>query len=264
VTALNVPPQQRLEQLRLNLSRFEAEELPSLQEPYAILNIPDYTLQLVDSGHVVLHMHVIVGEPELKTYPIHSELDMVVLYPYWYVPRSIAVKEIVPILRRNPGYLQRKNMRLERPTASGWVRVNPWNVDWHQVSASNFNYRIVQLSGEGNELGRVKFPFPNRLPQYLHDTPHKALFEYPDRAFSHGCIRLEKPEELANYLLAHRSGYSEKKIERLWQQEKPNHYLRVKEPLPLHIVYFTAWVDARMQVQFRKDVYGFDKSPHLK
>ncbi|WP_158453773.1 L,D-transpeptidase family protein [Pontibacter korlensis] len=257
VVALNIPPQQRLQQLHINMLRFDST-LTHLRAPYAIINLPDYTMQVVDSGKTLLRMRVIVGKPSLKTYPIHSELNMVVLHPYWYVPTSIAVNEIVPILRRSPNYLYKKRMRLEQETSKGWVQVNPWRVNWRDVNRANFNYRIVQLNGTGNELGKVKFPFPNSLPQYLHDTPKKEFFKYPDRAFSHGCIRLEKPVELAEYLLKCGSGYTSGDIAKLWRQQKPNHYIRVKNPVPLHIIYLTSWVDEKMRVHFRNDVYGFD------
>lgn len=185
-------------------------------------------------------MRVIVGKPELETFPVRSELTTVVLHPYWYLPSSIAVEEIVPLLRRNPGYLARKGMKLKGPSGNRWGRVNPWRVNWHNINSANFNYRIVQLQGSGNELRQVKFPFPSSLPQYLHDTPDKEYFAYPHRAFSQGCIRLEKPVEFAYYLLERGSGYSTKKGDRLWMKFKPNHYLAVHEPLPLLIVYFTA------------------------
>ncbi|WP_276497325.1 L,D-transpeptidase family protein [Pontibacter litorisediminis] len=257
VAALNVTPDKRLEQLRINLSRFDSV-FTYQQEPYAVINLPEFVMQVVDSSRTLLQMRVVIGKPPLKTYPIHSRLDMVVLNPYWQVPVSIAVNEIVPILRRNPGYLAGKKMILEKPTASGWVRVNPWEVDWQSINRANFNYRITQLNGPDNELGRVKFPFPNRLPQYLHDTQAKALFNHPYRAFSHGCVRLEKPVELAYYLLQRGSGYSSEGVEKLWAQSKPNQHIRFKNPMPLHIVYFTSWVDEQMTVHFREDVYNYD------
>ncbi len=257
VAALNVLPDKRLEQLRINLTRYDAV-FTSEQEPYAIINLPEFMMQVVDSGKTALQMRVIVGKPVLKTYPIHSRLDMVVLNSYWQVPTSIAVKEIVPILRRNPGYLAKKNMVLEQSDGSGWMRISPWEVDWQRITAANFNYRIIQLNGPDNELGVVKFPFPNRLPQYLHDTQAKQLFSYPSRAFSHGCVRLEKPVELAYYLLERGSGYTAAEVKKLWELGRPNHYVRVKKPVPLHIVYFTSWVDEQMEVHFRDDVYGYD------
>ncbi len=262
IAALNVPPSDRLWQLRQNLSRWD-QSFGNVMQPHVVINIPDYTLHVIEAERQVMEMRVIVGKPSLETMPIKSKLTTVVLHPYWYLPKSIAVEEIVPILRRNPGYLDKKNMKLEKPFGTGWVRVNPWRVNWDQVNSTNYNYRIVQLEGSGNELGQVKFPFPNSIPQYLHDTPKKELFTYPYRAFSHGCIRLEKPVDFAYYLLEKGSGYTTEKIDRLWERSKPNHYLSVHQPIPLYIVYLTAWVDDQLQVQFRDDVYGYDVRPHL-
>ncbi|MCJ8166678.1 L,D-transpeptidase family protein [Pontibacter sp. E15-1] len=262
VRALNVPPSYRLWQLQQSFARWDSffgDPAPA----FVVINIPDYTLHVLEDERQVMEMRVIVGKPSLATIPIKSRLTTVVLNPYWYLPTSIAVKEIVPILRRNPGYLARKNMKLEKPIGNSWVRVNPWRVDWDKIDQTNYTYRIVQLDGSENELGQVKFPFPNPIPQYLHDTPNKALFTYPNRAFSHGCIRLERPIELAYYLLEKGSGYSTEKIDKIWMKSKPNHYLRVHEPLPLYIVYLTAWADGAQQVQFRDDVYGYDVMPHL-
>ncbi|MHA6247550.1 L,D-transpeptidase family protein [Pontibacter sp. CAU 1760] len=262
VAALNVPPAERLRQLQRNFNRLDTL-LAHVPLPYVIINIPDYTLQVVDNDTVLLHMRVIVGKPQLPTIPIRSKLTTVVLHPYWFLPTSISADEIVPLLRRNPGYLDKKNMKLEKQYAGRWVQINPWRVDWHKINRSNFEYRIVQMEGPDNELGTVKFPFPNAIPQYLHDTPKKEMFTYPTRAFSHGCIRLEKPVELANLLLEKGSGYSEEKIERLWMRRKANHYLNVHKPPPLLVVYLTAWADADRLIQFRDDVYGYDLLPHL-
>ncbi|GAB3203251.1 murein L,D-transpeptidase [Pontibacter aydingkolensis] len=262
VAAINVPLTQRLWQLKYNLANWDTAFF-SVTQPYVVINLPDYTLQVVDSNKTVLQMRVIIGKPSLMTYPILSELDMLVLYPYWYIPKSIAVNEIVPLLRKNPGYLSKKKMVLEQQSPNGWIRVSPWQVDWQSINASNYTYRIYQLSGKDNELGQVKFLYPNRLPQYMHDTPNKELFTYPNRTFSHGCIRLEKPFELADYILEKGSGYTPQKVNDLWNRNTPNHYIKVKKPLPLRIVYFTAWVDALGQVQFRDDMYGLHRPPQL-
>jgi L,D-transpeptidase YcbB len=260
--ALNVPISTRLRQLQLNLTRWDTS-LANSTQPYVVINLPDYSLKVVDSNRTVLDMRVVIGKPDLPTMEINSKVDMVVFHPNWYIPTSIAVDEIVPILQRNPGYLDSRNMRLERKTGIGWLKTNPWRVNWHEVNRSNFNYRIIQLSGPQNELGKVKFPFPNSIPQYMHDTPSKSLFEYPTRAFSHGCIRLEKPMEFAYYLLQEGSGFDMDKINRLWERNKPNHYIRVKNPPPLYIIYLTAWADENKQVHFREDLYGYDNIPRL-
>ncbi|WP_242920103.1 L,D-transpeptidase family protein [Pontibacter liquoris] len=259
VRAMNIPPYHRLLQLEWSLTRWNAASV-HLAQPYVLINIPDYSLQVIDSNRTLLHMAVIVGKPSLPTYPVASKLNMVVLRPEWNVPRSIAVKELLPILRRNPGYLSRKHMQLLKDRSDGSaVRLNPWRINWNNINSSNYNFRIVQLPGSDNELGQVKFLFPNRVAQYMHDTPHKALFQTFPRAYSHGCMRLEKPIQLADYLLKKSFGYSDADVAHLIATSKPNSYIRLRQPLPLVIVYMTAWADEHMQVQFREDVYGWDK-----
>jgi L,D-transpeptidase YcbB len=262
VKALNVPISHRLYQLKLNFRRLDSTIFLAKQ-PYIIINLPEYDLKVIKNDTVVEQMRIIIGKPEFNTFPVTSKVDMVVFRPNWYVPRSIAVNEILPILRRNPEYLASKNMQLQQQTLLGWMPLKTSHINWHEVNDSNFNYRIVQLSGPDNELGIVKFPFPNKIAQYMHDTPHKALFDKSKRAFSHGCIRLERPMELAYFVLENGSGFSAKKIDRIWDREKPNHYIRVKDPLPLFITYKTAWVANDLKVHFREDIYNMDKQLQL-
>ena len=212
VAALNVPPAQRLRQLQNSLDRWEAFS-QNISQPYIMINVPDYTLRLIDHNAVLLQMRTIVGKPDLPTIVNRTDLHTIVFNPYWYIPRSIASKEILPIIQRNPGYLASRDMEVFRPTAlGGWHKVDPWKIDWSEVTAENFNYRIVQVTGEHNELGLMKFLFHTRVSQYLHDTKDKHLFELDKRAFSHGCIRLQNPEDLAHYLLQERSGLSDHRI----------------------------------------------------
>ncbi len=259
VAALNILPEQRLRQLENSLERWEtfSRELP---QPYIIINIPDYTLRLIDQDTVRLHMRTIVGKPDLPTIVNHTKLHTLVINPYWYIPQSIATKEILPILKRNPGYLPSRDMELFRPTAlGGWQKISPWSVDWGAVTAANFNFRIVQVAGAHNELGNLKFLFDTRVSQYLHDTKARHLFSMEKRAFSHGCIRLQNPEELAQYLLLEHNGFSQERTNRLLSSARDEHFVRIKKPVTLIIVYMTAWVDPTLGLQFREDIYGYDK-----
>lgn len=257
--ALNVSPAQRRRQLQNSLDRWEAFST-GIPQPYIIINIPDFSLRLVEHNSVMLNMRTIVGKPDLPTIVNQTELHTVVFNPYWYIPNSIASKEILPIIKRNPNYLASRDMELFKPTAlGGWLKISPWKVDWSEVTASNFNFRIVQVAGEHNELGHMKFLFNTRVSQYLHDTKDRQLFALDKRAFSHGCIRLQNPEDLALYLLQERTGLSDQRIERLFKTEKPEQYIRLKKPVPLLVVYMTAWVDAELGIQFREDIYGKDK-----
>ncbi|MDO6388949.1 L,D-transpeptidase family protein [Pontibacter sp. BT731] len=259
VAALNIPPLRRLRQLQNSLYRWEAfsRDLP---QPYLIVNIPDYTLRLIDQDSVLLYLRTIVGKPKVPTIVNHTKLHTMVFNPYWYIPNSIASKEILPLLKRNPGYLASRDMEIFRPIAlGGWQKINPWSVDWSAVTAADFNYRIVQVTGPHNELGHVKFLFDTGVSQYLHDTKDRYLFSLEKRALSHGCIRLQNPEELALYLLQARSGLSDKRIEKVLASDKDEQYIQLKKPVPLIIVYLTAWVDPATGLQFREDIYGYDK-----
>jgi L,D-transpeptidase YcbB len=259
VAALNISPLQRLQQLQNSLDRWDvfSRDLP---QPYIIINIPDYSLRLIDQNTVLMQMRTIVGKPDLPTIVNRTDLHTIVFNPYWYIPQSIASKEILPILKRNPGYLAMRDMELFKPTALGaYQKTDPWKIDWSEVTTANFNFRIVQVTGQHNELGAMKFLFHTRVSQYLHDTKDKHIFALDKRAFSHGCIRLQNPENLAQYLLQERSGLSDKRIERVLQSDKDELFIRLKKPVPLLIVYMTAWVDPYAGIQFREDVYGYDK-----
>ncbi|MFD2245527.1 L,D-transpeptidase family protein [Pontibacter ruber] len=261
--AMSVPPARRLVQLQNSLSRWSATSR-GLEPPYLIVNIPEYALRLVDSSNVILETRTIIGKPDLPTRSVRTAVHTIIVNPSWIIPRSIASKEILPILKRNPGYLDKRDMRLFKPTIlGGYVRVNPWQINWAKVTPHNFNYRIVQKPGEQNELGRIKFLFNTRVDQYLHDTKNRQLFDLEYRALSHGCIRVQHPEELAKYLLQERSGYSAKRVERLLTSKKPEQNIRLKKPTPLLITYLTAWIDNRDRIQFRDDIYGYDKAPPL-
>ena len=253
VAALNVPPSQKLNLLYANLQRWKTTTA-NMNFPAVFVNIPDFKLYLADSSKVLLQMRAIVGKKSSPTYQNKTELLSIVVNPNWNLPKSISVNEIVPILRRNPNYLYKRNMRVYLDGR----QINPWRVNWNKVNASNFNYQIVQLPGKQNELGELKFLYNSKANQYMHDTPRKELFNYEQREFSHGCIRLEKPYELALYLLQSRSDQTEEKAKELLAKWDRNLYVRIRKPMPLHIIYQTSWVDQDGKVQFRKDVYGYE------
>ncbi|MBB6612575.1 L,D-transpeptidase family protein [Pontibacter sp. Tf4] len=254
IAELNVPPARRLQLLRNNLQRWK-NTTSCAPRPAIYINIPAFELYVLDTSRVLLQMKVITGKPATPTYQITTELQSIVVNPTWNLPRSIAVNEIVPILRRNPNYLNKRNMRVYL----NGRQINPWRVNWKAVNSSNYSYQITQMPGRDNELGELKFLYDSKVNQYMHDTPRKELFDYYPRDFSHGCIRLEKPYELALYLLQYHNGFSKAKAEELLHTRKPNHYLHVRKNMALFILYQTAWVDQHGLVQFRKDVYGYEK-----
>jgi len=255
--ALNVSAVARVRQIELNMERWRW--LPhELEESYILVNLANFTLDVVEHGRSTLSMRVIVGKPERRTPFFSADMTSLVLSPHWYVPPSIAIQDKLPLIRRDPGYVARQNFKLFRGGESGGSRIDPLSVDWSSVSARNFPYRLRQDPGPRNALGRVKFMFPNPYHVYLHDTPSRELFSKTERAFSSGCIRLEKPIELAEYLLRDDPKWSRKRIlatiEKGAEQIVPLH-----TTIPVHLWYWTAWVNEQGRINFHKDIYARDK-----
>ncbi|HSH42113.1 MAG TPA: L,D-transpeptidase family protein [Arenicellales bacterium] len=254
--ALETSMARRVEQVELTLERWRW--LP--RDPgsrYLIVNIAGQELDVFRNGRRALHMRVVVGKPFQRTPSFASRIDTVVLNPYWEVPYSIAVNETLPAVRNDPGYLARQNMEVLNRLEAGGDPIDPDNIDWDQVSSRNFPYRFRQKPGPGNSLGLVKFLLPNPYSVYLHDTPAKTLFNRARRCFSHGCVRLEKPFELARLLLNDEPGRSADIIEEILPNEQ-NHHIRLSRTMPVYLVYWTAWVDKQDTIHFRDDVYGRD------
>ena len=182
-------------------------------------------------------MEVIVGKQGNSTIMFSGDLEQVVFSPYWNVPESIVKKEILPAMDRNPNYLLEQNMEITG------------TVDGLPV--------IRQLPGEKNSLGKVKFLFPNSFDIYFHDTPAKSLFNKDKRAYSHGCIRLSDPTRMAEYVLYDNPEWTPEKIAEAMNSDKEK-YVKVKNPIPVFISYYTAWVDEMGQLHFREDIYGHD------
>jgi L,D-transpeptidase YcbB len=254
--ALNVTAKARARQIELNMERLRWVA-KRLGDRYIMVNIADFTLTVIERGNAVLSMKVIVGKPYWHT-PVFSEkMTYLVLNPYWNVPDSIAREEIIPKIRRDPEYLEKENMKV----LSGWEQnsasIDPGSVEWDAAGASAFKYRFRQEPGPRNPLGRIKFMFPNRFDVYLHDTPGKHLFERNVRSFSHGCIRVEKPIELAEYVLKQDPRWTLKRIN-AELAEGNTREIRLPNPVDVYILYLTAWVDGGGLLNFREDIYGRD------
>ncbi|MEM7499706.1 MAG: L,D-transpeptidase family protein [Pseudomonadota bacterium] len=248
--ALNTSPAVRARQVAVNLerARWNSERMRGAR---IVANLPDYTVRVFRPDETVRYeSRVVIGKYKHQTVEFSHEMDHMVVNPTWYVPNSIAVNEILPKLRADPGYLASRNMRL-----SG---ADPYEVEWEFVTPSTFPGRIQQRPGRGNALGRVKFMFPNRHAIYLHDTPQRRLFARDNRAFSHGCVRVEKPAELAAVLLEGQVSDPEGSFER-WVARGSERYVHLDEKLPVHLVYRTAWRDEQGTIQFRRDVYRRDQ-----
>lgn len=256
LAALNVPIEARIEQMILNLER-RRWMVDDLGQRHIFVNLADQLLKLVDEPQTLLDMPVVIGKPYQRTPVFSHVMTYVEINPYWNVPPSIAREELLPKIRRDPAYLQKHNYVLFSDWSAAASVIDPLTVDWSQVNGSNFPYKIRQDSGEGNALGRIKFMFPNRFNIYLHDTPAKSLFSRTERAFSHGCIRVQDPPLLAEMVLATTPGWDRARIDAAIASGERT-IVTLAEPLPVHITYLTSWVNKDGSVHFRNDIYGRD------
>lgn len=249
--ALNVPASTRLALLKRNLDRINRLS-QDLGERYVFVNIAGQKLEAVENGRVVQRHRVVIGKVDRQTPEYTSRITFLAFNPYWHVPRSIAEKDILPQVRRDPSYLKRLRMRVY--ARGGGREIDPANVDWSRVDGSTFLLR--QEPGPRNSLGTVKIHFPNPHAVYLHDTPSKSLFGRTVRANSSGCVRVEKVHDLTTWLLQPQ-GYDRARIDALVRSgARKDVYL--KNPVPIYMLYLTAWVDEHGVVNFRDDIYGRD------
>lgn len=249
--ALNVTVQERIDQIRVNMERWRW--LPKKYSDYYIkVNIADYTLDVVKAGEVIKHHKVITGKTYRRTPVFSGKITYLVLNPTWTVPPGILTKDILPAVRKDATYLQKKNLTVL--DASGKL-LDPTQIDWTSPAVRGYTYR--QPPGPDNALGAVKFMFPNKFSVYLHDTPSKELFEKTDRSFSSGCIRVQNPLELAELLLDNPDQWSKPKIDQVITS-KLTTTVQLKTPPDIHILYWTSWADDLGMVQFRNDVYARD------
>ena len=254
---LNVPIGTRIDQLILNMERWRW--LPKRFEPnYLLVNIPEYTLHVIEEGKEAFNMRVIVGKVLHETPVFSDKMEYVVLAPYWNVPFSIIDNELRDKLAANPNYLDRLDMEVVKGSGRKAIVVDPNTVDWANVTQETFKYTLRRRPGPKNDLGDVKFIFPNSNDIYLHDTPHDELFSQSARSFSHGCVRLAEPIKLATYLLRNRPEWDQQTIVDSIATHREK-YITLKEKLPVYLVYFTAWADADGHPHFRDDIYGLDK-----
>jgi murein L,D-transpeptidase YcbB/YkuD len=242
-----------VERIAMNLERWRWVPR-DLGDRHVLVNVPSYQMQVVEGEKPVLAMRVIVGAPDTPTPLFSDNMTYVVFSPYWNIPESILREETLPRLMEDPEYLARNNM--EVVGTSGEV-VDAASVDWGDTEATR-GLRFRQAPGPENALGLVKFIFPNHFSVYLHDTPGDALFRKEVRALSHGCIRLEQPVQLAEYVLADKANWTSPRIMKA-MHAKEEQTVTLKEPLPVHIGYWTAWVNEDGRVTFTDDPYGLDR-----
>jgi murein L,D-transpeptidase YcbB/YkuD len=238
IKEMNVPVTKRIEQLLMNMDRMRwLANNPSGN--LIVVNIPEFVLHVYEGKQKAFDIDVVVGKEGHNTMMFNGDLNQVVFSPYWNVPPSIVAKEILPAIEKNPNYIAKENM---------------------EITGNDDGLPVVrQKPGAGNALGKVKFLFPNSFNIYFHDTPAKSLFEKDKRAYSHGCIRLKEPEKFANYVLRNQPEWTPEKISEAMNSGNEK-YVKVKDPIPVVITYYTAWVDENGRLNFREDIYGHDAS----
>ena len=255
--ALNVSAEDRVRQIGLNMERWRW--LPQdLGERYILVNIANFELDVIEQDQLVMAMRIIVGRDYRRTPVFSDKMTYLVLSPYWQVPPTIAMKDKLPLIKKDPEYLIKENMRVFLGWGADAKEIDPRTIDWSTIDAKNFRYRLRQDPGPRNALGGTKFMFPNKYDVYIHDTPSRELFAKATRAFSSGCIRIEKPIELAEYLLKEDPQWTRETILAAIDKRLEK-TVKLSKPIILHLLYWTAWASEDGSVQFRDDIYGRDK-----
>lgn len=253
---INRAPEDRLESLIVGLERLRWMNGIDLGQRHVWVNIPDFTVRIIEHGKTVFESVTVVGQnqSDRRTPEFSDEMDRMVINPTWHVPRSIVVKEYLPMMQKNAGAAG----HIKLIDARGRT-VSRDAVDFSQFNARNFPFDMKQAPSSSNALGLVKFLFPNKYNIYLHDTPSKSLFQRDVRAFSHGCVRVGRPFDLAYTLLGIQSATPKDDFHAVLNTGRETTVL-LQHPLPVHLVYYTAWPKARGGVEYRRDVYGRDRA----
>ncbi|KAB7883069.1 L,D-transpeptidase family protein [Poseidonibacter ostreae] len=281
---LNISVESKIAKMRLNLERMRW--LPrSLGEKYLLVNIPDYRLKMYENNEVKLDMKTVVGTRKNPTPIFSNEMSFIVLNPYWRIPPRIVKREIIPKLVKNPSYLDGRGIRLHENWDHNSAEFDLNSIDWslydeNRVATTNITttivngeevqteevvepekgptMRFIQIPSDKNPLGRMKFMFPNKYAVYLHDSPAKRYFNYTKRAYSHGCVRLAEPKELLKAIASRDDNLDFDKASNILEDIEKTQ-IGLKKKIPVHMVYLTSWVDENNNLQFRDDIYKYDK-----
>ena len=238
IREMNIPAEKRVQQILMNLGRMRWLPAEPVSDNLIIVNIPEFVLHMYEGKKKIFDMDVVVGKEGTNTTIFNGNLNQVVFSPYWNVPVSIVKNEVLPGIEKDPEYLAKQNM---------------------EITGSDDGLPVVrQLPGPKNALGKVKFLFPNSFDIYFHDTPVKGLFKKDKRAFSHGCIRLSDPVKMVQYLLHNYPEWTPERIAAAMESGEEK-FVRIKNPVPVIITYYTSWVDEAGQLNFREDIYGHDE-----
>ncbi len=256
LTALNIPVETRMIQLMLNMERWRWFP-EDLGPRYVMVNIPGFELRLVENQSVVLSIRAIVGQKSRPTPVLSGQLTYLEVNPYWNIPQKIARQDLLPKIQADPGYLERQGIRVFDSWQADAPELDPFDIDWERFSEDYLPFRLRQEPAAHNALGRVKFMFPNQQSVYIHDTPGKSLFNQPQRLFSSGCVRVEEPLALAAHLLKDQH-WDRRRLEQAIASDQ-RRTIVLQTPIPVYLVYFTAWTDVDGNIHFSDDIYDHDR-----
>jgi murein L,D-transpeptidase YcbB/YkuD len=255
--ALNIPIEKRIQQIRINMERWRW--LPrSLGNRYIVVNTAAFNLAAIDNNRIEFTMWVVIGKEQRQTPVINGNMHTIVINPYWTVPVKLVFEDLIPAQQANPNYMKRRKIRVLRNVAQN-IQVDPVKTDWSKYNMDNFPYVVRQDPGPRNPLGDIKFLFSNKHDIYLHDTPKQYLFNRNKRAFSAGCIRIEKPVQLATFLLADQPAWNATSINRAIASKKTQS-LKLTKRTPVYLLYLTSWVGEDDTIFFFDDVYERDQA----
>lgn len=251
LAAMNRGPEDHVETIIANMERWRW--MPRyLGNFYVRVNVPNFDVDVYRDGQIVHSTPIIVGKVTNQTPIFSDEMESIVVNPVWNVPASIARKEMLPRLRAGSGL---RGYRVYANIRGRFRAVNPGSINWRTVNMRRI--QIKQPPGSRNALGTVKFLFPNKYSVYLHDTPSKSLFARDTRAFSHGCMRVKDPWDFAAALLANNDNIDVNRLHKMVGGGE--RWVKLDHKIPVHVTYFTAWVDNSGKLQVRSDIYGHDK-----
>jgi len=254
--AMNVGATVRLQQLETNLGRLREMSANDLGQRYVMVNIPAAQIEAVESGRVALRHTAVVGKIDRQTPILSSKINEIIINPYWNAPESIVRKDIIPLMRKDPEYLTKNNIRLLGPNGE----VDPLTIDWSTEEAAKLRFR--QDPGKINAMSAVKINFPNKHAVYMHDTPQQSLFTDQERFYSSGCVRVQNVRDLVTWLFRDTEGWNRRTFEQTIQSGE-NMPVQLAQPVPVYFTYISAWSTGDGVVHFRDDIYGLDGNDEL-
>lgn len=252
--AMNVPAQQRLQQLYLNYTRVQSMAA-NLNPRYVVVNIPAATIEAVNDGMVEQRHTAVVGRVERATPIMASKISQINFNPYWHVPKSLVRQDLTKYMQENPNYLTEQNIFIYDGSGN---KVDPSTINWAGITDEQVNYMYRQEPGAANSMGHCKINFYNPYDCYLHDTPSKALFGENARFHSSGCVRVEGVNQLVNWLLRDNGDWDQNKVDMTFESLQRLD-VECEARVPIHTTYITAWANRQGTVSFRDDVYKFDE-----